>query len=267
MKKGRKHSDKTKKKISAAMRKRKLGNHVVKGGKYGGAIGAGVGGLSNGAYGAALGGVLGGPVGAAAGGLGGGALGALSGGFGGATSGAAYGAGTYVTRKNLDRLRGSKKYSYDFSWGQTLTLEFKRGKDKKKRKRRKKKSTANRDRAIITTAAIGSASALAGKATHKYISDKAFDKIEPLRKGLVKKGTLISKTANDARKKGALLTAVLADRKGYRTFKNVGTLDKLMSKADKKAAIIGGGVALGTAGVLTSATAYASRRKKKKRKR
>jgi hypothetical protein len=148
-------SEKHKKKISIALRKRKLGNHVVKGARIGAVAGA----ATNGLYGGLVGGLLGGPIGA----IGGATSGALAGTAGGALSGSGYGAGTYYVRKQLDKMRGSKRYSYDYSSGNMeVTLEFARGKDKKKRKTRfgkASRSTGGVGRAIgrgaLTGAKVG----------------------------------------------------------------------------------------------------------------
>ena len=129
MKKRKPHTEETKRKISETLKKRKLGNHIVKGANIGAKVGGGYGTLQ----GAFSGGLLAGPGGALAGGVLGGGLGAYS----GAVSGSAYGAGTYTTRKGLDRLRGSKKYTYDYSASRGSTLEFKRSRDKRKRKKQK----------------------------------------------------------------------------------------------------------------------------------
>ena len=129
MKKRKPHTEETKRKISETLKKRKLGNHIVKGANIGAKVGGGYGALQ----GAVGGGMVGGPLGALGGGLLGGGFGAYS----GAVSGSAYGAGTYATRKGLDRLRGSKKYTYDYSASRDSILEFKRSRDKRKRKKQK----------------------------------------------------------------------------------------------------------------------------------
>jgi hypothetical protein len=127
MQKRKPHTEETKRKISETLKKRKLGNHIVKGSGIGATVGGGYGAFQ----GALSGGLLAGPGGALAGGVLGGGFGAYS----GAVSGSAYGAGTYATRKGLDKLRGSKKYTYDYSSSKETLLEFKQGKDKRKRKR------------------------------------------------------------------------------------------------------------------------------------
>jgi hypothetical protein len=148
------HTEETKRKISETLKKRKLGNHIVKGSGIGAKVGGGYGVLQ----GALSGGLLAGPGGALAGGVLGGGFGAYS----GAVSGSAYGAGTYATRKGLDKLRGRKKYTYDYSLTPSSNnLEFKRGPDKKKRKRRSLLKTGAKIAAVAGVGALGAAGALA----------------------------------------------------------------------------------------------------------
>jgi hypothetical protein len=102
----KRHSERTKRKISEALKKRSIGNHVVKGAKINSAI--------QGVAGTALGALTYaplGPVGAVAGGVFTGGLSAVSGGV----TGAGYGAATYGVRKRLDTMRGLKEYKYDYS--------------------------------------------------------------------------------------------------------------------------------------------------------
>ena len=100
-----------------------------------------MGGASNALYGGIAGSLLGGPLGAITGAGYGGIVGAGT----GSLSGAGQGAGTYYVRKKVDKLRGSKSYSYDYSSGlMDVTLEFARGKDKKTRKKRTQLGSAVR---------------------------------------------------------------------------------------------------------------------------
>ena len=262
--KGRPLTKRHKRRISEALRKRSLGNHTKKGAKLG-AVSGGVSGAISGAF---AGGAVGGPIGALAGAAGGGAW---SAGFG-SIGGAGYGAATYATRKKIDGLRKSKKYTYDYSSRLEAALEFGRGRDKKKRRSRGIGRALARTAVIGTVAAAGGAGALyatkglrLNKAAGRKV--KAAGEYVDFREGLLKERKLKMgeiKRSVGTLKKRKIVAGLNEDFKG-KLSTYAGASEKALTKAKRGDA--NKAIASGVLGGAATATFLTRKKKEDKKKR